>query len=86
MSIRRSKLDIAFVVTNMNDMPNAFESEARARKVARIVAVLPRGPEAVAALEGAGDDAWRFVAQRAGVKVPSLQTRACVLETLRGAL
>jgi len=59
-----------------------FEQCNRARKVARLVAVLDRAGATTAAVRNMGDDDWQRLAEHAGVHPPSEITRQHVVNVL----
>jgi hypothetical protein len=71
---------------------NAYAAAARARKALRLLheLTLVQGREPLApgdlavALRGVDEGWWGRLAQRAGVRMPSAETRALVIETVAG--
>lgn len=71
---------------------NRFEQLARAKKVSALLAIVPHGNDAreiaatAAFLSAMTDRQWATLAQRAGVSVPSEETRRLVLAKARARL
>lgn len=59
-----------------------IQDRARARKVSALVETLTAAGATAAGLEFFTDSAWQLAADCAGVRIPSEQTRAAVVQAL----
>ncbi len=66
--------------------PSIYEVAGRLKKVAALVRVLRAADITAELAEHMTDRHWRDMAVTAGVKVPSAETRAVVIKTLKGEL